>query len=390
MPVAAKVMSRISFLKCPECGKKFSILEVNTFASCERCQQNPLLSEYELSPTLSKTVIDVNERSLWRYRELLPVLDEKNIVTLGEGWTPLLRLHSLETKLDLDHLLVKDESQNPTGSFKARGLCMAISKAKELGISNCIIPTAGNAGGAMAAYCARAGMKATVVMPRHTPSAFKTECLYFGASVILVEGLISDCAKKVGLLKKEGEYYDVSTMKEPYRLEGKKTLGYEIAEQLDWQLPDVILYPTGGGTGLIGMWKAFMEMIQMGWIANRMPRFIAVQSEQCNPVVERFHGHPLTEGKSTLANGLAVPFPFASNLIQRVLAETSGLAIAVSEDAIIEGVKEIAFTEGLLVSPEGGALAAALKKLLAQGEIRRDEKILLLNTGSGYKYIENY
>jgi threonine synthase len=242
----------------------------------------------------------------------------------------------------------------------------------------------------MAAYCARAGMKATVVMPRHTPSAFKTECLYFGASVILVEGLISDCAKKVGLLKKEGEYYDVSTMKEPYRLEGKKTLGYEIAEQLDWQLPDVILYPTGGGTGLIGMWKAFMEMIQMGWIANRMPRFIAVQSEQCNPVVERFHGHPLTEGKSTLANGLAVPFPFASNLIQRVLAETSGLAIAVSEDAIIEGVKEIAFTEGLLVSPEGGALAAALKKLLAQGEIRRDEKILLLNTGSGYKYIENY
>jgi threonine synthase len=233
-------------------------------------------------------------------------------------------------------------------------------------------------------------MKATVVMPKHTPAAFKTECLYFGASVILVEGLISDCARKVALLKKDDEYYDVSTMKEPYRLEGKKTLGYEIAEQLDWQLPDVILYPTGGGTGLIGMWKAFTEMIRMGWIADKMPRFIAVQSDQCKPVVDRFYGKPVTEGRSTLANGLAVPFPFAFNLIQRVLSETSGLAIAVSEEAIVEGVKAIALTEGLLVSPEGGALAAALKKLLTQGEIRGDEKVLLLNTGSGYKYIENY
>jgi threonine synthase len=390
MPVETKVTSRISFLKCPECGKKYDVQEVNTYAFCESCQQNPLLSEYDLTPGLSKGIIDLNDRSLWRYRELLPVLDEKNIVTLGEGWTPMLRLQGLENKLDLNHLLIKDESQNPTGSFKARGLCMAISKAKELGINDCIIPTAGNAGGAMAAYCASAGIKATVVMPKHTPAAFKTECLYFGASVVLVEGLISDCARKVALMKKDREYFDVSTMKEPYRLEGKKTLGYEIAEQLNWQLPDIILYPTGGGTGLIGMWKAFTEMMQMGWIAEKMPRLIAVQSDRCKPVVERFYGEPLTEGKSTLANGLAVPFPFAYKLIQRVLSETSGLAVAVSENAIVDGVIEIASTEGLLVCPEGGALMAALKKLVEQGEIRREEKILLLNTGSGYKYIENY
>jgi threonine synthase len=390
MPVAIQHTSRILFLHCAGCEQKFTIHEPHTFAACEWCQKNPLISHYDLPVSSPNEIIDTEERSLWRYRQLLPVLDRKNEVTLGEGWTPLLRLNTLEKQFGLDHLLIKDESQNPTGSFKARGLAMAISKAKELGISECIIPTAGNAGGAMAAYCARAGMKATVVMPKHTPKAFMTECLYFGATLIQVEGLISDCAKKVAALNADGRYYDVSTLKEPYRLEGKKTLGYEIAEQLHWELPDVILYPTGGGTGLIGMWKAFKEMMKMGWIEKRMPRFIAVQSEQCQPVVETFHGLTPTTGRPTMANGLAVPFPFAARLIQRVLSETSGSAIAVAEEAILPGVKTLAMTEGLLVSPEGGALIAGLKQLLKEEKISNHEKILLLNTGSGYKYIENF
>jgi threonine synthase len=326
---------------------------------------------------------------MWRYGEVLPILNRKNIITLGEGWTPLLKLNRLATQLDLQNLLIKDESQNPTGSFKARGLSMAISKAKELGLRDCIVPTAGNAGGAMAAYCARAGMNATVVMPRHTPKAFQAECQYFGATLILVDGLINDCAKKVSELNEEGNYFDLSTMKEPYRLEGKKTLGYEIAEQLNWKLPDVILYPTGGGTGLIGMWKAFNEMIEAGWITNKLPRFIAVQSENCQPVVQAFNSKNASNYESTIANGLAVPFPFAHRLIQRVLHETDGWATAVSESEIIQGVKELAATEGMLVSPEGGALLPALKKLLATGEVNKEEQILLLNTGSGYKYLEN-
>lgn len=327
---------------------------------------------------------------MWRYAALLPVLDKKNIVTLGEGWTPLLKMDRLSSILQMGSLSIKDESLNPTGSFKARGLSMAISKAKELGLSDCIIPTAGNAGGAMAAYCARAGMNATVVMPRHTPRAFKVECQYFGARVIEVDGLISDCAKKVGEMNSTGEYFDLSTMKEPYRLEGKKTMGYEIAEQSGWKLPDVILYPTGGGTGLIGMWKAFEEMMALGWIPDKMPRLIAVQSENCRPVVDTFFDNKApVPGKPTLANGLAVPHPFAHKLIQQVLHETGGRAISVTEDEIVTGVRAIATAEGIFVAPEGGALLAALRNLLDNGHIRRDEHVLLLNTGSGYKYIEN-
>ncbi len=328
---------------------------------------------------------------MWRYAKLLPVLDKKNIVSLGEGWTPLLKLNNLSDQLGIENLLMKDESQNPTGSFKARGLSAAVSKAKEFGIKDCIIPTAGNAGGALAAYCAHAGMNATVVMPAHTPKAFQMECELFGAELILVEGLISDCAKKVAELNRDGKYFDFSTMKEPYRLEGKKTMGYEIAEQLNWQLPNVILYPTGGGTGLIGMWKAFNEMIEMGWIHDEIPRLIAVQSDQCQPVVETFlHGKISSSLRQTIANGLAVPTPFAQPLIQKVLRESSGFAISVSEEEIIGAVKEIASSEGMLVAPEGAALLPALKKLLASGGIDREEKILLLNTGSGYKYFENF
>lgn len=321
---------------------------------------------------------------------MLPVLDPQNIVTLGEGWTPLLPLKRLAGKLEVENLLLKDESQNPTCSFKARGLSMAVSKAKELGVEHCIVPTAGNAGSALAAYCARAGMKATVVMPSHTPKAFKTECDYFGARLILVDGLIGDCAKKVEELKKGGQYFDVSTMKEPYRIEGKKTMGYEIAEQLNWSLPDVILYPTGGGTGLIGLWKAFQEMIELGWIDNFVPRLIAVQSENCKPVVETFlTGRVSSPCLPSIANGLAVATPFAQRLIQKVLADTEGSAIAVSENEILESVRDVATTEGMFLAPEGAALVVALKKLLHSGDIQRNEKIVLLNTGSGYKYLEN-
>jgi threonine synthase len=389
MIVTKTGMSRISTLQCSACDRLFSVYEVNTYATCEKCGKSPLISRYDLLG-LQKEDIDHHERSMWRYAAVLPVFDKKNIITLGEGWTPLLPLARLSGILQIDNLSIKDESQNPTGSFKARGLSMAISKAKEFGITDCIIPTAGNAGGAMAAYCARAGIKATVVMPKHTPRAFKMECQYFGASLVEVDGLISDCAKKVAEMNSAGHYFDLSTMKEPYRLEGKKTMGYEIAEQSGWQLPDVILYPTGGGTGLIGMWKAFHEMMALGWLGNKMPRLIAVQSENCKPVVDSFFENKTpAPGKPTIANGLAVPHPFAHKLILQVLHETGGSAISVSEEEIVQGVKEIASAEGMFVAPEGGALLAALKKLIDHGQVHRDEQILLLNTGSAYKYIEN-
>ena len=347
----------------------------------------------ELSINLSHELLVNRPASMWRYKEVLPVFDEKNIVSLGEGMTPIIELNRLAREYELPNLLMKDESKNPTGSFKARGLSAAISKAKEFRIDNCIIPTAGNAGGAMAAYCAAAGIKATVVMPRHTPAVFKEECELYGASLILVDGLISDCARKVAEINSQKEYFDISTLKEPYRLEGKKTMGYEIAEQLNWKLPDVILYPTGGGTGLIGMWKAFQEMQQLGWIGPKLPRMIAVQSANCQPIVHSWLGlHANAKnyiGKPSLANGLAVPNPFAEDLILEVLRASHGLAIAVDDESMIKAVKEIARKEGLLIAPEGAALWIALLQLIKERRIKRTEKILLLNTGSGYKYLEN-
>jgi len=383
-------ISHCDHLQCSNCGKLYSAEHINTFATCEKCIKAPLVVSYS-TEGLRKTCIDTTERSMWRYMAMLPVFDRRNIVSLGEGFTPILKLESTANKLGLVTLLMKDESLNPTGSFKARGMSMAISKAKELGIHKCIVPTAGNAGGAMAAYCAKAGMKAVVAMPRHTPHAFKHEVEMFGAELVLVDGLISDCAKKVREMNADGEYFDMSTMKEPYRLEGKKTMGYEIAEQLNWTLPDVILYPTGGGTGLIGMWKAFDEMVEMGWIGDRRPRMIAVQAENCQPIVDTWNGSQTDasayRGKPTLANGLAVPNPFAEKMIMNVLKESGGRPIPVSEQDIVTSQKEVGRTEGLFIAPEGAALFVALKQMIAKGEIRTNEKVLLLNTGSGYKYI---
>lgn len=388
--VVDQIVSRCEHLACSNCGKFYPVEQVNTFATCDTCGKAPLVACYS-TEGLRKTCIEQNERSMWRYLAMLPVFDRRNIVSLGEGFTPILNLKTMADTLGLSNLLMKDESLNPTGSFKARGMSMAISKAKELGIRKCIVPTAGNAGGAMAAYCAKAGMEAVVVMPTHTPRSFKHECEMFGAEVILVDGLISDCAKKVREMNAGGEYFDMSTMKEPYRLEGKKTMGYEIAEQLNWSLPDVILYPTGGGTGLIGMWKAFDEMIEMGWIPDRRPRMIAVQAQNCQPIVETWNGNQTDasayHGKPTLANGLAVPNPFAEKMILRALKESGGRPISVSEQDILESQREVGKREGLFVAPEGAALFVALKKMVSSGEIRGNEKVLVLNTGSGYKYI---
>lgn len=386
-------LSHFSYLQCSHCEKTYPAGNVNSFASCNGCSKNVLVSVYEHLSGITPADIDQKERSMWRYFPLLPVFDRKNIVSLGEGFTPILDLKKTGERLGIGQLQMKDESLNPTGSFKARGMSMAISKAKELGIKKCIVPTAGNAGGAMSAYCAKAGIEAVVVMPEHTPEIFKRECRMYGAELVLEKGLISDCAKKVSSLNASNEYFDVSTLKEPYRLEGKKTMGFEIAEQMDWTLPDVILYPTGGGTGLIGMWKAFLEMVDMGWITQRLPRMVAVQAENCQPIMETWLGNQSDcsnyAGSPTLANGLAVPKPFGEKMILQVLRETKGIPISVNEQEIVANMKEMSGSEGLLIAPEGAALLAALKKLTANNWIDRDEKVLLLNTGSGYKYLEN-
>lgn len=391
MIALSKPLSYAASLECARCKKAYSISGLNSYAVC--CNQ-PLVVKYDHPSGFYKEDLIFREQTMWRYFEMLPVMERKNIVSLGEGMTPLLPLEKLATKYGFADLWMKDESFNPTGSFKARGLSMAVSKARELGIERCIIPTAGNAGGALAAYCANAGIRCTVVMPRHTPNIFKQECELYGAELVLVDGLINDCAKKSNELKQEQPYFDVSTLKEPYRLEGKKTMGYEIAEQLNWQLPDVILYPAGGGTGLIGIWKAFKEMIDMGWIQEGfLPKMIAVQAHNCAPVVRAFYSpSDWKDGfipQPSIANGLAVPYPFGMHMMQEVLQQSNGIAYAVTEEEIIEGVKEIAQTEGMLISPEGAATWKALQHLRRMKVIDDGDKVILLNTGSGYKYLEN-
>ncbi|MBD2704217.1 threonine synthase [Spirosoma sp. BT702] len=385
--------SLLGNLHCSRCGIVHDPCGRKTLSTC--CQA-PLLCQYVLDVgSVLLSDLQARPKSMWRYEELLPVIQPQNQVSLGEGYTPILTLNRLASRYNLNHITLKDEGLNPTGSFKARGLCMAISKAKENGERACIIPTAGNAGVAMAAYCARAGLEAVVVMPRHTPDAFKEECIGYGAQLIEVDGLINDCVAKVQEINQYDAYFDVSTLKEPYRLEGKKTMGFEIAEQLNWQLPDVIMYPTGGGTGLIGIWKAFHEMKALGWLPGNvaLPRMVAVQAEQCAPIVASWQGEQVNSkqyvGRPTVANGLAVPRPIGEPLILNTLLESSGTAISVSEDDMLEGVSELCRHEGVFVAPEGGAIWAATKKLLRLGWLRPDDHILLLNTGSGQKYLDN-
>jgi threonine synthase len=343
---------------------------------------------------MDRDEIHQRPKGMWRWHELLPVQDPKNMVTLGEGDTALLRLPRLGESLGLSNLYVKDESSNPTGSFKARGLSAAIAKAKELGITKVIIPTAGNAGGAMAAYAARADMQALIYMPKDTPVANIEESRITGAEVILVDGLISDAAAMAGETARKEGWFDVSTFKEPYRTEGKKIMGYELAEGFGWQLPDVIIYPTGGGTGLVGMWKAFDELEQLGWLENtKRPRMVSVQAEGCAPVVKAFEsGTSFCEfwpNAQTIASGLRVPKSFADRLILESLYESQGTAVAVSDASIMEAQQELARMEGIFAAPEGAATLAALKKLIIQGWIQPDEKIVLFNTGSGLKYLDH-
>jgi threonine synthase len=343
---------------------------------------------------LTKESLSGRRADLWRYREVLPVERDENIVSLGEGWTPLLSAPKLAARVGLKQLFIKDESQNPTQSFKARGMAAAVSMALELGARKLAVPSAGNAAGALAAYAARAGLEAFIFMPKDTPRANVIECEQTGAHVVLMDGLITDCGAEVARRKDLEGWFDVSTLKEPYRIEGKKTLGYELAEQLDWQLPDVIIYPTGGGTGLIGMWKAFDEMETMGWIGEKRPRMVTVQAAGCAPIVRAFE-----EGKrfadefpnaATTASGLRVPRAIGDFLILDALRASKGTAISVTDEELIAATGEIGASEGLFCAPEGAACLPALRKLIAAGEVLETERVVLFNTGAGVKYLESY
>ncbi len=381
-------------LQCSDCGKNYSATEIHTY--CPDCQA-PLLVNYDLNA--ARQLLDRDEvhrrlKGMWRWHELLPVCDPQNMVTLGEGDTALLDLPRVGKSLGLSNLFVKDESSNPTGSFKARGLSAAVSKAKELGIKKVIIPTAGNAGGAMAAYAARADMQALIYMPKDTPNANIEESRIAGAEVILVDGLISDAAGMAGVTALRDGWFDVSTFKEPYRMEGKKIMGYELAEAFNWTLPDVIIYPTGGGTGLVGMWKAFEELEQLGWLDNtKRPRMVSVQAEGCAPVVKAFHaGASFCDfwlGAQTVASGLRVPKSFADRIILADIRESNGTAVAVSDSAIMEFQKKLAELEGIFAAPEGAATLAALQELVTQKWIQPDERVVIFNTGSGLKYLDH-
>lgn len=383
--LASKTNSYIRGLECSNCGKLYSHTSLQTFATCCNVPFNAI---YDL-PSEGTAFIHTAVHSMWRYQPVLPVLNSSQIVSLGEGFTPLNPLNKLSQLLGIHEIWLKDDARNPTGSFKARGLSMGVSKAKELGIKKMVIPTAGNAGGALSAYCAKADIEATVIMPRHTADTLKEECRIHGANLILLDGLIDACGKMAKSIAAETGAFDMSTMKEPYRLEGKKTLGYEIAEQFNWTLPDIIIYPAGGGTGLIGIWKAFKELIAMGIIKDPLPRMVLVQSDQCSPMVHLFQQGKLPENyapQSSAAYGLAVPYPFATQMMLNVLKESNGIALTVSEQEMDEGIQHIAKTEGQLLSPEGAATFMAAKKLLQSQFIKDSDKVLLVNTGSWYKY----
>ncbi len=384
----------VTHLECSSCGKTYEPHRLSNV--CSQCSK-PLLVRYDLKKVASRLKRDrlaSREASLWRYREALPVEREENVLTLGEGFTPLVPARRLGQKLGLPRLYIKDESLNPTGSFKARGLSMAVSMAKELGVQKLAIPSAGNAAGALAAYAARAGLEAHIFMPRDTPAANRIECLETGARVHLVDGLITDCGAEVARRKEAEGWFDVSTLKEPYRVEGKKTMGYELAEQLNWQLPEVIIYPTGGGTGLIGMWKAFDEMEQLGWIGPERPRMITVQAAGCAPIVRAFEQGweeaPEFENAQTIASGLRVPRAIGDFLMLRVLRQSGGCALAVSDEAMIAAAREIGSTEGIFCAPEGAACLPALRRLLEQGKVTPDDRVVLFNTGAGVKYLEAF
>jgi threonine synthase len=390
---ASGITSLISALECSNCGKAFSSSKIQTF--CPDCR-SPLLVRYDLDAArkhVDRDAIHDRQRGMWRWFELLPIQNPQNIVFLGEGDTSLLPASKLGDQLGLNHLYIKDESTNPTGSFKARGLAAAVSKAKELGIHKCILPSAGNAGGALAAYAARAGIQALIYLPSDTPRANIEESRIAGAQVVLVQGTISDAARIASEKAHSEDWFDLSTFKEPYRVEGKKIMGYELAEAFGWLLPDVIIYPTGGGTGLVGMWKAFEELEALGWLQDaKRPRLVSVQADGCAPVVKAFETGALKcdfwMNAQTLASGLRVPRSFADRLILQDLYASNGTAIAVSDAAILEGQHRMSRLEGIFPAPEGAATLVALDILVQQKWIHPEERIVLFNTGSGLKYLD--
>jgi threonine synthase len=385
----------LTHLTCTACGRKHDWAILQNL--CTECRK-PLFPTYDLTragDSLTKESLKTRrDKSLWRYRELLPLPQVIEPISLGEGGTPLLRADRFAASHEIENLWVKDESINPTQSFKARGMSVAVSMAKHLGATKLAVPSAGNAGGALAAYAARAGIEAHVFMPRDTPRANIIECRELGAHVTLIDGLITDCGAEIAKRKEQEGWFDMSTLKEPYRVEGKKTLGYELAEQMHWTLPDVILYPTGGGTGLIGLWKAFDEMETLGWIGPKRPRMYSVQAEGCAPIVRAFD-----EGQSvaaefpnahTLASGLRVPKAVGDFIMLKILRNSKGGAIAVGDQEMIRMTREVGSNEGLFVAPEGAACFSALKSLLQSEKIRGDETIVIFNTGSGIKYLDCY
>jgi len=381
----------LTHLECTRCGKHFEPTRLLNLCECG----GPLFARYDLERAardLRPGHLELREPTLWRYREVLPVSDPEARVSLGEGFTPLVATPELGRALGLKRLSVKEEGGNPTGSFKARGMSVAVSMARVLGAQHVCAPSAGNAGSALAAYAARAGLSAHVFVPQDIAHLFVMETEAYGASVQTVPGLITDAGRVCAAQARQHGWFECATLKEPYRVEGKKTLGYELAEQRDWVLPDAVLYPTGGGTGLIGMWKAFDELEAMGFIGSRRPRMYAVQAEGCAPIVKAFseglEEAPLWEGASTHAHGLRVPKALGDFLMLRALRESHGAGVAVSEAEIVEGARLAARSEGLFFCPEGGACVAAARRLKASGHLSADDTVVLFDTGTGFKYSE--
>ena len=384
--------SYIDHLECTMCG---SAAPYDGLATVSECCGKVLFVRYDL-PRLRREVarsdFDRRDSNMWRFNELLPVSDPNAVITLGEGGTPLLDAKTLARQVGVRRLLIKEEGLNPTGTFKARGIAAAVSKAWEMGARGFTMPSAGNAAGAAAAYCARAGAPVKVFMPQDAPDSNKKESIVAGSELNLVDGLISDAGRiAVGIAAEQG-LFDLSTLKEPCRAEGKKTMGLEIAQQLGWRMPDAIVYPTGGGTGIIGMYKGFQELLELGWIEGTPPRFYAVQADGCQPIVKAWNdGADTAEAwpnATTKADGLRVPGPFADYLILQAIRETGGGALAVSDDDMIDAMYRLASAEGVIACPEGAATLVGLERLLADGSIGADEEVVLLNTGSGYKYLD--
>jgi threonine synthase len=380
----------VSHLECGLTGERYAADRIHGLSKAGK----PLLVRYDLAgvkKALTKDMLAIRPQTMWRYREMLPVRRPENVVSLGEIVTPLISLPRIASQIAPGgEILVKDEGRLPTGSFKARGLVMAVSMAKELGIATMAMPTNGNAGAAMAAYCARAGMKAYVFCPDDTPAVNVREIAMQGAEVFLVDGLIDDCGRLVAEGEKEVGWFNCSTLREPYRIEGKKTMGIELAEQLGWEVPDVIFYPTGGGTGIIGMWKAFAELEEMGWLGKQRPRMVVVQASGCAPMVKAWEDGdehaPRWQDAHTFAAGIRVPQAVGDFLILRAVRESGGFAIAVDDTAIAAAWREVAKAEGLLLCPEGAATFAAYRQALADGRVNSGDRVVLFNCASGLKY----